>query len=281
MNYIEIVSNTVEIIESNLCEQLTLEQLANNFSKTKYHFARIFKAVTGHSVMDYYKKRKLSEVAKNLLESDKSIIEIAFSYGYNSHEAFSRAFKEYFNVTPSHVRKYKIKIDLLDKIVIVERKFKNYKNSILPVFKIIQRDRIEFWGERTSIDFKPETLVKVIVDCVKSFLTKSDSLDAYSFVVFPDSVNGQKLNFGVFTTIEEKFKMNINLEKLVIPTTKYMEIKYSGLMEMNWEEVLFDIDIIECKMGFEHDESIVYFFLEYFTNQNISYGYNIYVPLQL
>ena len=64
MNYIEIVEKSINYIENKLKGTLSLDELAKEFYTTKFHFSRIFKAVTGISVIDYYRRRKFTEEHK-------------------------------------------------------------------------------------------------------------------------------------------------------------------------------------------------------------------------
>ena len=72
---------------------------------SKYHFHRIFKTFVGESTHDYLRKRRLTEAAQQLLFSDSRILDIALQHNYGSQEAFSRAFKTQFGITPGEYRK--------------------------------------------------------------------------------------------------------------------------------------------------------------------------------
>ena len=100
------VFRSLEFIESQILEKLSVENIANGIYFSKYHYSRMFREIIGDSVMDYVTKRKLTLAGKTLLESDKSITDIAFDYGYDSREGFTRSFKAYMGVSPTEYRKY-------------------------------------------------------------------------------------------------------------------------------------------------------------------------------
>lgn len=280
MNYINIVKQSIDFIEENLKETLSLEELANRFFTTKYHYSRIFKAVTGISVIDYYRKRKLSDATFELQNSQKNILEIALDYGYNSHEAFSRTYKKYMNTNPSSIRKGKKNINIFPKFTIIERNFKNYQNTILIDHKICTRNEMELWGIKERIKFEPEIVKTETIKSVEFFLSKSNHLRNYYFISFSKSFPNKQLNYGVYVNKEEKLNIEINLEKLILPKSKYLEIEYNGKMEENWKNVLDDINMIVKTKKLQSDKSIISFFQAYSTKSIPVLQYKIYVPLK-
>ncbi|HLJ52502.1 MAG TPA: AraC family transcriptional regulator, partial [Rhizomicrobium sp.] len=92
-------------IDRNLTGELTLARIAENCGVSRYHLAHAFGETTGMSVMEYVRSRRLSEAAINLAKGASNILDLALDYGYASHEAFSRAFRTQFGMTPEDVRK--------------------------------------------------------------------------------------------------------------------------------------------------------------------------------
>jgi AraC family transcriptional regulator len=92
-------------IDRNLTGDLTLAKVAENCGVSRYHLAHAFGETTGMSVMEYVRSRRLSEAANNLAKGASNILDLALDYGYASHEAFSRAFRTQFGMTPEEVRK--------------------------------------------------------------------------------------------------------------------------------------------------------------------------------
>ncbi len=106
MNRENPIFRSLDIIEERILEKLTVENLADSIHFSKYHYQRMFRKIAGDSVMSYVTKRKLSLAGRELLETDASVIEVAFKYGYDSHEGFTRSFKAYMGVSPADYRKY-------------------------------------------------------------------------------------------------------------------------------------------------------------------------------
>src|SRR3954449_2762505 len=91
-------------IESHLSAPLTLDEIAGVSGVSRFHMVRAFGAATGLSVMRYVRARRLSEAARALANGAPDILDVALDADYGSHEAFTRAFREHFGVTPETVR---------------------------------------------------------------------------------------------------------------------------------------------------------------------------------
>lgn len=95
---------SINYIENNLGSELTLELIAQQSHYSTFHFARMFRAVVGDSVMGYIQRRRLSESARRISSGQTRLIDIAMDFDFGSHEAFSRAFKKLFGVAPQEFR---------------------------------------------------------------------------------------------------------------------------------------------------------------------------------
>ncbi len=107
MNYIESINRSVEFMEKNLCSPIRIDDIASVARYSKYHFQRLFSVVTGDTVGSYLRKRRLTEAARQLIESERTIIDIALDFQFQSQESFSRSFKEQFGQTPHQYRRQK------------------------------------------------------------------------------------------------------------------------------------------------------------------------------
>jgi AraC family transcriptional regulator len=91
-------------IESHLAGELTLDEIAAIGGISRFHMVRAFAAATGLSVMRYVRTRRLSEAARALAGGAPDILNVALDADYGSHEAFTRAFRDHFGITPEAVR---------------------------------------------------------------------------------------------------------------------------------------------------------------------------------
>jgi len=91
-------------IESHLARPLTLDEISAMAGISRFHMVRAFAAATGFSVMRYVRARRLTEAARTLAAGAPDILQVALDADYGSHEAFTRAFRDHFGVTPEMVR---------------------------------------------------------------------------------------------------------------------------------------------------------------------------------
>lgn len=101
---VSIVSQAIRYIEDHLDKKLDLETVAAALHYSKYHLHRIFTKIVGLTVHEYVQRRQLTEAAKLLAFSKRSIMEIALISGYESQQAFTSSFKAMYKMTPAEFR---------------------------------------------------------------------------------------------------------------------------------------------------------------------------------
>ena len=107
-----IIDKIDACIRSKNSEALTLSALAQEFGYSEYHFSRKFRELSGIQLRDYLRYRKLALAAKRVRDSGDSLLDIALDNGFSSHEAFTRAFKEAYGITPSEYRQNPVPLAL-------------------------------------------------------------------------------------------------------------------------------------------------------------------------
>jgi len=101
---VSVTSNAVWYIESHLSGDLSLEAVADVAGVSRFHLSRAFSVTTGFGLAAYVRARRLTVAAKTLAAGAPDILAIALDTGYGSHEAFTRAFRQHFGVTPEALR---------------------------------------------------------------------------------------------------------------------------------------------------------------------------------
>ena len=105
MALVESLQQAIDYIEEHLLEHLTIEEIAKRANVSPFHFQRTFMVLTDLSVGDYLRRRRLTLAAQELTSTDRKIIDLAYKYGYETPEAFSKAFRKQHGMTPSEARK--------------------------------------------------------------------------------------------------------------------------------------------------------------------------------
>ena len=93
-------------------EALTLARLSRRFGFSPTHISRKFREISGMSFREYLRCRRLAFAVIRLRDTDEGILDIALDFGFSSHEAFTRAFKDLYGVTPSEYRRHPVPLAL-------------------------------------------------------------------------------------------------------------------------------------------------------------------------
>ncbi len=121
---IQIVVNEIDrCIQNYNGEALTLRFLSRKLGYSEFYTTKKFKEISGMQFRDYLRLRKLAFALKEVRDSEKSLLDIAFDYGFSSHEAFTRAFKGTYGVAPSEYRKKPMPVVLRTRIHPFDRYF--------------------------------------------------------------------------------------------------------------------------------------------------------------
>lgn len=104
MNRIEKVSMAIDYMEANLTKKIDLDMIAEAVHYSKYHLHRVFSKTVGITIHDYLQRRQLTEAAKLLVFSNKSILDIALLSGYESQQAFTSIFTAMYKQSPNKYR---------------------------------------------------------------------------------------------------------------------------------------------------------------------------------
>ncbi|WP_230469873.1 AraC family transcriptional regulator [Lujinxingia vulgaris] len=103
-DYLTRMASLQAYITEHLDEDLSPEVLAKVAMMSKHHFHRVFRGMFGESVAEHLRRLRLERAAIEVRRSERTLLRIALDAGYGSHEAFTRAFKSHFDLTPSQLR---------------------------------------------------------------------------------------------------------------------------------------------------------------------------------
>ena len=104
MDWLDRMNQAMDYIETHLTETIEAETAAKLACCSTYHFQRMFSFITGVPLSEYIRRRRFTLAAFELQNTEARVIDLAFKYGYESHEAFSRAFVRMHGITPALAR---------------------------------------------------------------------------------------------------------------------------------------------------------------------------------
>jgi AraC family transcriptional regulator len=92
MDWLEKMNSAMDYIEANLMNEISYDKAAHIACCSTYHFQRMFSFITNVSISEYIRRRRLTLAAFELQTSSIKVIDVAYKYGYETPEAFSRTF---------------------------------------------------------------------------------------------------------------------------------------------------------------------------------------------
>ncbi|MHA6531113.1 AraC family transcriptional regulator [Paenibacillus sp. BAC0078] len=116
METLVLLRQAIDYIEERLQMRLEIEDIAKAALSSKYHFQRMFHALTGFTVTEYIRNRRLTLAAEELASTDIKVIDVALKYGYENPEAFAKAFQRLHGMTPSAAKKKDVKLKSFPRI---------------------------------------------------------------------------------------------------------------------------------------------------------------------
>lgn len=105
MNVLESMNTTIAYIEEHLLEELHMSTIAKATGNLEIDLQKTFYALTGISIVEYIRRRRLSLAGYELQKGGQSVLDVALKYGYTSPDSFTRAFRQIHGITPSAVKK--------------------------------------------------------------------------------------------------------------------------------------------------------------------------------
>lgn len=235
MNYYNRIQRSIDFIEQNLGDEITLSQAARQAYCSLYHYHRIFQSMVGYTVKDYIRKRRISCAAEELINSNIRIIDIALKYQYKTHESFSRAFFKEVGISPNEYRKYKKIIHNFDRVNIYNNIYTSILQENLVGPKIVCRNALMVIGIelRTSkseeIDFK-----QIPMFWNKFFNSKLG--DKIPNKVYPDTYLGYSCDFDeqanytylICSEVEDVTPTPKGMVTKIIPASRYATFEVKG-----------------------------------------------------
>ncbi|MFU1795650.1 AraC family transcriptional regulator [Paenibacillus azoreducens] len=151
ISYVYTLEKAINYIESHLYDDINLSSIAKEAGYSLYHFHRIFKSAVGDSLKDYIRKRRMTEAAKELVYTDLPIVDIGIKYGYESRDAFSRAFQKVYGRNPSEVRNSKLLYFIREPMSFdyMLYKYKLMKEGLTPLYRKLPERYVV--GKKTKV----------------------------------------------------------------------------------------------------------------------------------
>ena len=184
MNYYYSLNNLIEEIEKNLTQRIEYKDLAKIIGTSSYTLQRIFSFLTGITLTEYIRKRRLSKAAEELLSTNIKIIDLSLKYQYDSPISFSNTFKKMHGVSPQTLRKTNASVKNFPKI-----KFKPTIDTIDELeYRIINLNEQKLYGITTGV------IESAKKEKIRDLFKKAREEKILDFII--DNSDGKELYYG-------------------------------------------------------------------------------------
>ncbi len=281
-----IVDEIDNCIKNYNDEVLTLRALSHRLGYSEFYMTRKFKEISGMQFRDYLRHRKLAFALKEIRDSKKSLLYIAFDYGFSSHEAFTRAFKRTYGITPSQYRKNPKPVVLRTKINPFDRYFlglgeigmmkstddiKIYfvtipKHKFLHIKNYESNGYWDFWEKQSLIPGQDCETICGLLDSIKGKLDDVGGSECNSgsgqIMAYINDTNGRLCDWGIPRTecygvrLPFDYKGEIPPQMLMIdvPGAEYVVFEH-GAFNYEQENRSIEEKIEEAMSNFEFSDT--------------------------
>lgn len=208
---IQLIQQAICYMEEHICENINYTEIARSVHMSSYNFHRTFSFIVGMTANEYIRKRRLTLASRELQTTDISVMDVAYKYGYESPESFSKAFSRFHGSTPRQAKQKGTKLHLFNPLVIkitleggsimdyrIEHKESQQFIALVKPFsnEIINDDR-----DHSIPDFWTECYERNLVEPMKMLRTEGKR-DLYG-LCSPVKDSETHFNYGIGIIVDE------------------------------------------------------------------------------
>ena len=186
---LESLNRLMDHIDQHLTEDITSEDITRIVGVSDYHFRRMFSYMAGMTLNEYIRNRRLSEANKDLIHG-KSVTDVAYTYGYQSVDGFSRSFRDWCGFLPSEVIKNKIQKSFPKFTFFID-----IKGGISMEFKLEQKPSFNVVGVSKRVPIQFEGVNHDIVELAQSITEQQRSEMHQLADLYPNQVLNVSYDF--------------------------------------------------------------------------------------
>lgn len=222
MNYYDSLNKLIDTIEENLETEIDYNELAKVIGTSSYTMQRIFNFLTGMTVTDYIRRRRLSKAGEELRRTNQKIIDIALKYHYDSPISFTHAFKKMYGQSPANFRKSNAEIIFFPKIEFNP----DIKGRKELKYRIVDREEQTFYGKTTGVIADNDDIA------IQNLYQKLKEDGTMDFMI--DNKNGREWYYGIYEPIYKKGQYTKKGKYYVLSKTPHKDFVEVKLPKAKW-----------------------------------------------
>lgn len=260
MDYLHHVRRGIDYVEARLDQEIDLADVARHAGMSQWHFQRIFKALTNETLKTYVRARRFASAVDKLAHTSDRILEIALASGFESQEAFTRAFKKAFAVTPASYRKSHQQIPFLRKIRIDDEYLLHLHGgiSLEPTFHV--QPARSLVGVRTrgfGVDSEKNNFAGKLNALWGGFLPRMPEVTAARAgtaygLIQPISAHDDELEYVAAVEIGNTNELPDGMVRVELPETRYATFTHRGHLQRLDQTVNYIYSSWLARSGLRH-----------------------------
>ncbi len=176
MEWLKKLGKAIDYIEDNLDKEISYDEAARIACCSPYYFQRVFSYVSGVSLAEYIRRRKMTQAAFELQRADSRVIDVALKYGYSSPTSFNRAFQNVHGITPTAA---KLGGNVLQAYPSIQFKIEITGGSAM-AYRIVKKPPLRIVGIRIPLTSDMEENLRIVPEFWKASLQGKQFLEICS-----------------------------------------------------------------------------------------------------
>lgn len=231
MDWLQKMNGAINYIENHLTDDIDYNEAARIACCSVYHFQRIFSFIVDIPLSEYIRRRRLTLAALELQNSSMKVIDLALKYGYESPDAFTRAFRNIHGVTPTLARNLGVELKAYPRLSFQI----SIKGDVELNYKIVEKDSYTVFGKSVTIglDDNPYEVIPKLwhdfqEDGTYEKLCKAAGFEPYSDTLLDatiydfDNDGSYKNKYMINTLLPSNKDIPEELDVLTIPAAKWV-----------------------------------------------------------
>lgn len=237
MNYLNQLQRGIDFIENNLDEDIALAAVARQAGLSQWHYQRIFKAVARDTLKNYIRTRRLAHALDRLLDTEAGILDIALLAGYQSQEAFTRAFRERYATTPHAFRQRGRRNLTVRKLKMDADYLRHVDQNILHTPELAPRPAMllvglhtRFYGSESERNNVGEQLPPLWACFIARLGEVQHTVPGYCYgVLLPVAGDSDELDYYAAIEVRQADTLPEGMRSIAIPAAQYATFLHRGL----------------------------------------------------